>query len=107
MLHTHSQSVMFVTYPLCFLTAYKMTSHPTVLAWASDSKTQTYTTVGESDVSVIQILTEKVTRSYWSDDDIIILSLKRPQIVGDVAVLGIDLSVVCLKINFNFIRVNY
>ena len=28
----------FVTYPLCFLTAYKMTSHPSILAWASDSK---------------------------------------------------------------------
>ena len=28
----------FVTYPQCFLTACKMTSHPSVLAWASDSK---------------------------------------------------------------------
>ena len=28
----------FVTYPLCFLTAHKMTSHPSVLAWATDSK---------------------------------------------------------------------
>ena len=28
----------FVIYPLCFLTAYKMTSPPNVLAGASDSK---------------------------------------------------------------------
>ena len=28
----------FVTHPLCFLTAYKMTSRPSVLAWAPDSK---------------------------------------------------------------------
>ena len=32
------------TYPLCFLTAYKMTSHPSVLAGTSDSKNQTLTT---------------------------------------------------------------
>ena len=28
----------FVIYPLCFLTAYKMMSHPSVLAGTSDSK---------------------------------------------------------------------
>ena len=33
-----------ITYPLCFLTAYKMTSRPSVLAGTSDKKTQTYTT---------------------------------------------------------------
>ena len=33
-----------VTYPHCFLTAYKMTSCPSVLAGKSDSKNQTHTT---------------------------------------------------------------
>ena len=28
----------FVIYPLCFLTAYTMTSLPSIFAWASDSK---------------------------------------------------------------------
>ena len=52
----------FVTHPLCFLTAHKMKSPPSVLAWASDSKTQTFT---NEDIQGIQGYLCTPFKTHW------------------------------------------
>ena len=58
----------FVTHPLCFHTAYKMTSHPSVLAWASDSK--------NPDLYYSGIELWELIQSWWDN------SLRAPSGVG-------------------------